>query len=137
MAEILWPWGAAATASLTATGTQAITIGDNLTIIDGVTTQATGNRTINLTIGSVVASGALLFVKSKTNGTETTVFGTGFTAATITGEAGKTYTQGLVYEKTPKQLFNERLKANFYKNNKDAYRADFKAAFGYEPKPIN
>ena len=73
MAEILWPWGAAATASLT----------------------ATGNRTINLTIGSVVASGALLFVKSKTNGTETTVFGTGFTAATITGEAGKTYTQVL------------------------------------------
>ena len=40
-------------------------------------------------------------------------------------------------EKTPKQLFNERLKANFYKNNKDAYRADFKSAFGYEPKPIN
>lgn len=100
MAEILWPWGAAATASLTATGTQAITIGDNLTIIDGVTTQATGNRTINLTIGSVVASGALLFVKSKTNGTETTVFGTGLTAATITGEAGKTYTQGFVYDGT-------------------------------------
>lgn len=40
-------------------------------------------------------------------------------------------------EKTPKQLFNERLKANFYVNNKDAYRADFKSAFGYEPKPIN
>ena len=40
-------------------------------------------------------------------------------------------------QKTPKQIFNERLKSNFYKNNKDAYRVDFKAAFGYEPKPIN
>jgi ATP-dependent protease ClpP protease subunit len=36
-------------------------------------------------------------------------------------------------QKTPKQLFNERLKANFYKANRAAYVQDFKNAFGKEP----
>jgi hypothetical protein len=100
MAEILWPWGAADTQALTATGAQAITVTDMCTVLDGVTTQATGNRTFNLTIGSGVRIGALLFLKSKTNGTETNVFGTGFSATTVTGEAGKTYCQGFMYDGT-------------------------------------
>lgn len=98
MATIHWPFGAAETIALSATGTQAVTINNDFTIIDGVTTQATGNRTINLTINSEVKAGALLLVKSKTNGTETTIFGTAIDSATITGEAGKTYTQLFVYD---------------------------------------
>lgn len=101
MAEILWPWGAADTSlALSATGDQALTITDNCTIIDGVTTQATGNRTLNLTIGAGVRTGALIFLKSKTNGTQTNIFGTGFSVTTVTGEAGKTFCGGFMYDGT-------------------------------------
>ncbi len=96
---IVAPWGAApADLALTATGAQALTIGNQFTIVDGVTTEATGNRTLNLTIDSEVRKGAKLFVKSKTNGTETTIFGTGITSVTITGVAGKTKTQSFTYD---------------------------------------
>jgi hypothetical protein len=96
-----FPFGdpAAATA-LTATGAQAITISDQLTFIDGVTVQATGNRTLNLTVSSGVKAGAMLHLLSKTNGTETTTMGTGIDGATITGVAGKTFSQVFIYNGT-------------------------------------
>jgi hypothetical protein len=97
MAEIKWPHGPAETIALSATGSQAVTIDNNFTIIDGVTTEATGNRTIDLTISAELKAGALLQVNSKTNGTETTIFGTGIDSATITGVAGKTKCQLFVY----------------------------------------
>lgn len=92
------PFGEGASVALTATGTQAITISNSFTVIDGVTVSATGNRTLNLTVSSELEAGALIFLKSKTDGTETTIFGTGFSAPTITGVAGKTKTQLLVYD---------------------------------------
>jgi len=93
------PWAAAPTdLALTATGAQALTIDNYFTIVDGVTVEATGNRTLNLTLSSELEKGARLFVKSKTNGTETTIFGTGITSATITGVAGKTKTQSFTYD---------------------------------------
>ena len=95
---IKYPFGEADEQALSATGAQALTIVNSVTVVDGVTTEATGNRTLNLTIDDEVKKGALLFVKSKTNGTETTIFGTGITSATITGVAGKTKTQGFVYD---------------------------------------
>ena len=99
--SIKYPFGNADTSlSLTATGAQALTITSNFTIIDGVTTEATGNRTINLTIGDEVTAGAILIVQSKTNGTETTIFGTNITSETITGVAGKTINQSFVYNGT-------------------------------------
>jgi hypothetical protein len=98
--DLLYPFGAADSQALTATGAQALTITDNVTILDGVTVEATGNRTINLTISALLKAGALIHLASKTNGTETTIFGTGFTAPTITGEAGKTYTQSFNYNGT-------------------------------------
>lgn len=92
------PFGGIATdQALTATGAQAVTIDNQFTIIDGVTVEATGSRTIDLTVDSEVTKGAEIFVKSKTNGTETTVFGTSITAPTITGVAGKTFTQKFTY----------------------------------------
>lgn len=98
--KVKYPFGAADTLSLSATGAQALTIDNQMTVIDGVTTVATGNRTINLTINSLVKTGARIFLKLKTTGTETTVFGTGMSGATITGVGGKTKTVECVYDGT-------------------------------------
>lgn len=92
--------GAPVLAALTATGAQAITVTGRVTNVDGVTTQATGNRTLNLTIQDTTPVGAILIVRSKTAGTETTIFGTGIDGPTITGEAGKTFSQMFVYNGT-------------------------------------
>lgn len=100
MDKLRFPFDNATTVALSATGAQAIAINDDMTIIDGVTTQATGNRTLNLTVDDEVIVGARLFLKSKTNGTETTIFGTGMQGATITGEAGKTKCVEFVYDGT-------------------------------------
>lgn len=100
MTQIRHPFGLSDSKTLSATGAQAITIDDDLTVIDGVTTEATGNRTINLTIDAEVKAGAKILLKSKTNGTETTIFGTGITSVTITGVAGKTKTQAFTYDGT-------------------------------------
>jgi hypothetical protein len=95
-----YPFGASETIALSATGAQAITVINLLTIIDGVTTQATGNRTLNLTIDTELKAGARIIVKSKTAGTETTIAGTSMTAPTVTGSAGKTKCWELVYDGT-------------------------------------
>lgn len=86
--------------ALTATGSQAIAVENRVTYVDGVTVEATGNRTIDLTIDSELPVGAILFLAVKTNATETTIFGTGIDSATITGVAGKTITQGFLYNGT-------------------------------------
>ena len=98
MADIKFPFGDAETLVLSATGTQALEISDNVTIVDGVTTQATGNRTLDLTIDPETSIGALLFVKSKTAGTETTIPGANMSGPTITGVAGKTKCWSFVYD---------------------------------------
>ena len=100
MAEIRYPFGAAKTLVNAATGTQAHTIENGLTIIDGVTTEATGNLTLNLTIDTEVPAGAKINIKQKTNGTETFTFGTGITAPVVTGAAGKTWSQSFTYDGT-------------------------------------
>lgn len=89
------PFGSADVLVLTAAETtQALTIENNLTIVDGVTNEATANRTLNLTIDTdSVQIGARIVVQSQTNGTETTVFGTGITGITITGVAGTIITK--------------------------------------------
>ena len=85
---------------MNATGAQAVTITSDVTIIDGVTTEATGNRTINLTINSNVRAGARLQVRNKTNGTETLTHGTLITGPVITGSAGKTTSQSFTFDGT-------------------------------------
>jgi hypothetical protein len=86
------------TVALTATGAQAISVDTLLTIVDGVTTQASGNRTLDLTVASKVPAGARLLLKTRTAGTQTTIFGTAIDATTITGEAGKTFTQLFIFD---------------------------------------
>lgn len=100
MAKIRWPFGPADSVALTATGAQAIAIENDMTIIDGVSVVATGNRTLNLTPSADLKAGARVLVKSKTTATETTIFGTGCQAPTITGVAGKTKTCELIYDGT-------------------------------------
>ncbi len=96
-----YPFGVAPAAiALTATGTQAVTIVNALTFIDGVTVEATGNLTLDLTIGSEVPTGAILHIASKTNGSETLTFGTGITDVTNTGSAGKTFAGAYIYNGT-------------------------------------
>lgn len=100
MAEVKWPFGAAASEAMTATGDQEFTIDNDLTFIDGVSVVATGNRTLKLTAASGLTAGARVVIHSKTTATETLVFSTGCTAPTITGVAGKTFGVELVYNGT-------------------------------------
>ena len=97
---ISFPFGDAAEIALTATGAQALTINEQVTRVDGVTVSATGNRTLNLTIGAEVRKGARIILEAKTDGTETTIFGTGITGVTITGVTGKTKVTEFVYNGT-------------------------------------
>ena len=100
MADIKYPFGAAAVEALSATGLQAITINDALTLIDGVTTEASGNRTINLTIGDEVKVGAKVVVMTKSAAAQTETMGTGITGPVRTGVAGKTIVAEYVYNGT-------------------------------------
>jgi hypothetical protein len=100
MPTIKAPFGDTTRVTLSATGAQAITIENQVTYLDGVTTIATGNRTLNLTIDSEVKVGARIFLAARTTGTETTIAGTGITMPTITGVAGKIKVTELFYNGT-------------------------------------
>lgn len=100
MAEIKYPFGSSDSFEMTATGAQAVTIIDNFTVIDGVTVEATGDRTLDLTITSDITSGARLTIKHKTNAAEILTFGTLITAPVLIGVAGKTFTQSFTYDGT-------------------------------------
>lgn len=96
---INFPFGDIATASISADASDdAITISANATII--TTATLTSNATLDLTISDEVEPGAFLFVKCTTNGSETFTFGTGIEAPVVTGSAGKTWTQGFIYNGT-------------------------------------
>lgn len=108
MATIKSPFGAIATASISADASNdAITITSNETFI--TTATLTSNATLDLTIGSEVPAGAKLYVKCTTNGTETFAFGTGIDAPTVTGSAGKTWTQGFIYNGTAFYPMGEKI----------------------------
>lgn len=81
----------------TATGTVAVTVVNNMTVIDMNTTIGTGNRTLNLTLDSQLQDGgAEILVLFRTTGTETLTFGTGMLAPVITGVAGKIFSQAFI-----------------------------------------
>jgi hypothetical protein len=106
--KIKAPWGAIPTIQLTATGDQTISVENDETVIDGVIVQATGNRTLNITAEGINL-GAKLYIKSKTVGTQTTIFGTGITGTTITGVAGKTITRLAIYDGTGFIIIGEQI----------------------------
>jgi len=107
--KVKFPFGPADELELTATGDQALTIVDNLTLIDGVTNVATGNRTLNLDIDADVAVGAKLAIRTKTTAAETTIAGTGLTGATYAGVAGKTITRTATFDGKAFLFDNEQI----------------------------
>ena len=106
------PFGESPVLELTATGDQNLTILAGGTIIDGVTVIATGNRTLNLTAGDGVVKGDRVLIQVATTATETTIFGTGVTGATITGVAGTTFTNELYYDGTEFKQLNTPVQIN-------------------------
>jgi hypothetical protein len=98
--SISYPFGDVDVQALTATGTQNLTIQEMVTLIDGATVKATGNRTIVLTISSSVKAGARILFVNKTNTTETTTFSTGFLCPTLTGVTGKNFSAEFFYDGT-------------------------------------
>ena len=100
-AQVKWPAGAATnnTQLTAAGGTVVINITNQMTYMATVPT-LTANATISLTASSYVKPGAILMLNVKTNGSETTTL-TGLLAApTVTGSAGKTWSQGFIYNGT-------------------------------------
>lgn len=93
-----WPFGAATVVPLSATGAQNIDIYNNLTIVDGSSVVATGERTLNLAIAPDVQPGARLVVKTKTTAVETLTPGTGMTGTVTTGVSNKTFVAEYVYD---------------------------------------
>lgn len=99
--SVKWPFGSATDmTSLTAAGgTVVVNITNQFTYMATVPT-LTANATLSLTASSSVKPGAILLINVKTNGTETTAL-TGLLAApTVTGSAGKTWSQGFIYNGT-------------------------------------
>lgn len=93
------PFGAADTLAISATGTTAATISNQVTAVTSLTT-LTGNATLDLTIGSELKVGALLHLKVKTTATETFTFGNGIDGPVVTGVAGKTWCQSFWFDGT-------------------------------------
>jgi len=100
METIRFPFGPASSAVLSATGNQTIEVDNDLTLVDGVITPATGDRTINLSIPEDIKAGARLMFSLKSAATEKTIFGNNITGASITGVAGKTKTVEAMYNGT-------------------------------------
>jgi hypothetical protein len=99
---VRWPFGAATIIALAATIAAGSTteIVNSLTVIDGATTPATADRTLNLAIDKELTAGARLILKTKSAATQTLIPGTGMTGETITGVAGKTQVAEYVYDGT-------------------------------------
>ena len=100
MATIKYPFGQADSSVLAVTGNTAITILNQVTLIDGVTAPLTGAVTINLTIDTNVMVGSVIFMKLSTVGVTTVTLGTKFICPVITGVAGKTITARFYYDGT-------------------------------------
>ena len=94
------PYGAVDQFTIAATGTTSLTILNNRTLIDGVTTPLTGNVIINLALDSRIDAGAKMYFKMNTVGITTITFGTGFSCPVLTGVAGKTFTGAFYYDGT-------------------------------------
>jgi len=96
---IKWPAGAASTVTFAASGTTTITITNAMSYCGSIVT-TTANATIYVSVASYVKAGAILQVICTTTGTETMAFSGAIVAPTITGVAGKTWSQAFIYNGT-------------------------------------
>jgi len=96
---INYPLGAAQTLTLLATGNSALTTNGNYMVTNLPT--LTGNATLTLTVDATQTPiGSVLFVNVKTTATETFTFAGSIVAPVVTGVAGKTWSQGFIYNGT-------------------------------------
>lgn len=98
--EVSYPFGEAAIATLPASGAATVNISNELTIVDGESTQATAARTLNLTIEPGLPVGARMVVKHKASSTAALTPGTGMKGAALTGTATKLYVAEYIYDGT-------------------------------------
>lgn len=92
---ISYPFGAAQTFTAAASGTVAVTINNQMAIMSAPT--LTAAATLSLTAGSNLKAGAIVLVAVKTTSTEVTTFAGAVVSPTVAGVAGKTWTQGFIY----------------------------------------
>lgn len=95
---VKWPFGAATILLMAAAGLQAFDIVNNLTIVDGSSVVATGDRTLNLTADAGLAPGARVIVKTTSAAAGKLIPGAGVKGESITGVAGKTFVAEYVYD---------------------------------------
>jgi len=97
--KVNWPFGAADKQTLEYGATIAATIVNMFTILTLEVLE--GVATLNLTIDSQVREGAILAIKvPATSDADDVTLGTGIDGPAIVGVAGKTNTQGFMYDGT-------------------------------------
>lgn len=84
---VKWPFGSASVEPLAASGDTTIEVVNTLTIADGRSVVATGDRTINVTIDPELEIGSRLVVMHKPSATENLTPGEGLKGDVITSEA--------------------------------------------------
>lgn len=93
-----YPFGAAQSFTAATSGTVAVTVNNQMAIMSAPT--LTAAATISVTAGSNLKAGAILLVAVKTTSTEVTTFAGAVVSPTVAGVAGKTWTQGFIYNGT-------------------------------------
>lgn len=93
----LWPSGNATNLTVAASGTTALEISNRMNYVGTVTT-LTANATLSITAATGLKAGSQILLVVKTTSLETVTFtGAGIAAPTFTGVAGKTFSQGFIY----------------------------------------
>lgn len=98
-AQVQWPAAKATSLTISASGTTALTISNNMNYVATAPT-LTAAATISLTPGTNLRPGAMVMISVKTTSTEVTTFAGSAISASVTGVAGKTWSQGFYYNGT-------------------------------------
>jgi hypothetical protein len=96
---INYPFGAAQAFTIATSGTTAVTVSNQMAYVSSVPT-LTAAATISLTAASSLKAGAMVLVTVKTTSTEVTTLAGSVLAPTVTGAAGKTWSQAYLYNGT-------------------------------------
>ena len=96
---ISYPFGAAQSFTAAASGTVAVTLSNQLAYMSAAPT-LTAATTLSFTAASSLKAGAMLFVVVKTTAEEVVTFAGAVTSSTVAGVAGKTWSQGFLYNGT-------------------------------------
>lgn len=107
MGQVAYPFGSADYQTPTTAATLAISIQNLRTIV--APTQSTGAVTYNLSLDAKLPVGADLIIVHNSSDTGVVTFGTGFTANTMTGVAGKTQTRHFIYDGTSFKQTNAQI----------------------------